>query len=162
VVERSGEGQTPPSNPEIHLRGLLKDFAYPMNLFADRTDFRTQVFRWEIYNRPSLKRWSAGRIVCVGDAVHPVSPYAAYGMGMAIEDGYFLARALAGIDLSNRPAVEAAIARYERERVNFCNHQVEFARKLGNVFHYAPAPLAWLRDQIFDRTGILQKMVEND
>ena len=44
----------------------------------------------------------------------------------------------------------------------YCNHQVEFARKLGNQFHHAPAPVAWLRDQIFDRTGILQRLIEKD
>jgi hypothetical protein len=69
-----------------------------MPRFLEATDFKTQVCRWEVFNRPSMKRWSARRVVCVGDAVHPVSPYAAYGMGMAIEDGYFLARALDGVE----------------------------------------------------------------
>ena len=49
-----------------------------------------------------------------------------------------------------------------RNRVAYCNHQVEFVRKLGNIFHHAPGPLAWIRDQIFDRTGLLQKMIQRD
>ncbi|MCB1361752.1 MAG: FAD-dependent monooxygenase [Rhodobacter sp.] len=165
IVEKSGESApAPPDTPqavEAHLRALLRGFSGPVTRFIDHTDVARQVFRWEIYNRPSLPHYTRGRVACVGDAVHPVSPYAAYGMGMAIEDGYFLARSFEGRDLD--PAVLAAgFARYEAERVAYCNHQVEFARKLGNQFHHAPAPVAWLRDQIFDRTGILQRLIEKD
>ncbi|MBD8893302.1 FAD-dependent oxidoreductase [Roseibium litorale] len=162
IVEKSSADTPSPANPEQHVRQLLAPFSYPMNLFADRTDFSRQMFRWEVYNRPSLSTWSSGRVICLGDAVHPVSPYAAYGMGMAIEDGYFLARALGQTDLSDRASVESAFAAFEAERVAYCNHQVEFARKLGNIFHRMPKPLAWLRDQVFDRTRILQSMVEKD
>ncbi len=44
-------------------------------------------------------------MVCLGDAVHPVSPYAVYGMGMAIEDGFFLAKFIAGKNLGDRAAL---------------------------------------------------------
>lgn len=160
IVEKSSAEAIAPADPEKHVRKLLEPFPYPMNLFPDRTDFSRQIFRWEVYNRPSLTKWSNGRVVCLGDAVHPVSPYAAYGMGMAIEDGYFLARAIGQADLSDRPSVDRAIAAFEADRVTYCNQQVESARKLGNVFHRMPKPLAWLRDQVFDRTGILQSLVE--
>ncbi|CAG8116345.1 unnamed protein product, partial [Penicillium nalgiovense] len=105
--------------------------------------------------RPSMKKWSAGRVVCVGDAVHPVSPYAAYGMGMAIEDGYFLAKALDGVDLRDSLAVSAAFEIYEDQRVDYVNHNMEFARFLGRMFHSVPRPLANIRDLIFDYTPVL-------
>src|SRR3954468_10049501 len=54
------------------------------------------VQRWVLRDRPALKQWSKGRATLVGDAAHPTSPYAAYGAGMSIEDGYFLVRALRG------------------------------------------------------------------
>ncbi|WP_199523185.1 NAD(P)/FAD-dependent oxidoreductase [Pararhodobacter sp. CCB-MM2] len=162
VVEPSSADAVPPEDVEAHLRGLLKGFADPMPRFADHTDFSRQIFRWEIYNRPSLKHWTKGRVACLGDAVHPVSPYAAYGMGMAIEDGYVLARALEGRSLSDGPAVADAFARYEAERVAYVNHNVEFARMLGQRFHNAPAPVAWLRDMVFDHTSVLQRLVEKD
>jgi len=162
IVEPATEGAPVPADIEGHVRGLLRDFADPMPRFPDHTDFSAQIFRWEIYNRPSLAKWTAGRIACVGDAVHPVSPYAAYGMGMAIEDGYFLARALGGCDLSDRAGMAAAFARYESERVDYVNHQVEFARKLGSQFHHASAPVAFIRDLVFDHTPILQKTVTKD
>lgn len=43
--------------------------------FPKEPNFDEQVFAWDIYNRPSLQKWSKGRVVCLGDAVHPVSPY---------------------------------------------------------------------------------------
>lgn len=159
VVEPAREGAPVPVDVEDHVRGLLAEFADPMPRFADHTDFGTQVFRWEIYNRPSLHQWTKGRVACVGDAVHPVSPYAAYGMGMAIEDGYFLARALGGQSLADRGGLAKAFARYEAERVAYVNQQVEFARKLGSQFHHASAPVALLRDLVFDHTSVLQKTV---
>jgi 2-polyprenyl-6-methoxyphenol hydroxylase-like FAD-dependent oxidoreductase len=131
-------------------------------LFLDATNFSTQMFRWEVYNRPSLKQWSSGRIICIGDAVHPVSPYAAYGMGMAIEDGYFLGKFLENCELTDRSQVDIAFRAFEMQRVDYVNHHVEFARKLGKVFHHMPAPLAVLRDLIYDHTPILQKMLAKD
>lgn len=162
VVEKSGEDAVAPTNPEAHLRERLSHFADPLPRFPDQTDFDTQVFRWEIYNRPSLEHWTKGRMAGLGDAVHPVSPYAAYGMGMAIEDGYFLARELGGVDLTDLPAVSQAFARYEKERVAYVTHQVEFARKLGGQFHHAAAPVAWIRDKVFDNTKVLEKLITKD
>jgi hypothetical protein len=49
-------------------------------------------------------------------------------MGMAIEDGYYLARALDGVDLRRFPDVTAGFGIYEGERVAYVNHNMEFAR----------------------------------
>ena len=51
--------------------------------------------RWVLRDRKALKQWSKGRATIIGDAAHPTSLYAAYGAGMATEDGYFLGRRLA-------------------------------------------------------------------
>ena len=159
VVEPSWDGKPVPDDPKAHLTEILTDWAQPMPRFLEATDFNTQVYRWEIFNRPSMKKWSAGRVVCVGDAVHPVSPYAAYGMGMAIEDGYFLAKALDGIDLRDSLAVKAAFEIYEKQRVDYVNHNMEFACFLCKMFHSMPRPLANTRDLIFDYTPILSNFL---
>ncbi|KAJ5896006.1 uncharacterized protein N7473_005405 [Penicillium subrubescens] len=161
VVEPSWDGKPVPEDPKAHLTEILKDWAEPMPRFLEATNFDTQVYRWEIFNRPSMKKWSKGRIVCVGDAVHPVSPYAAYGMGMAIEDGYFLARALDGVDLRDLRAVNAGFEVYEEERVDYVNHNMEFARFLGRMFHSIPRPLATVRDMIFDYTPLLSHFLKD-
>ncbi|KAJ5698640.1 hypothetical protein N7462_000645 [Penicillium macrosclerotiorum] len=155
VVEPSWEGKPLPEDPKAHLQKILENWTEPMPRFLDATNFDEQVYRWEIYNRPSMTKWSSGRIVCVGDAVHPVSPYAAYGMGMAIEDGYYLARSLDGVDLQDIRAVNAGFELYEKQRVDYVNHNMEFARFLGRMFHSLPWPISKLRDMIFDYTPFL-------
>ncbi|THX36091.1 FAD/NAD(P)-binding domain-containing protein [Aureobasidium pullulans] len=162
LVEPSYNGKPLPSDIEAHVRNILGTFADPLPRFADATNFDTQVYRWEVYNRPSLKKWSAGRVVGLGDAVHPVSPYAAYGMGMAIEDGYYLARSLESVDLRDIKAVNAGFEIFEGHRVNYVNHNVEFARFLGKFFHNLPYPLAWVRDLVLDYTPILQWILSKE
>ncbi|THZ64465.1 FAD/NAD(P)-binding domain-containing protein [Aureobasidium pullulans] len=162
LVEPSYDGKPLPSDIEAHVRNILGTFADPLPRFADATNLDTQVYRWEVYNRPSLKKWSAGRVVGLGDAVHPVSPYAAYGMGMAIEDGYYLARSLESVDLRDIKAVNAGFEIFEGHRVNYVNHNVEFARFLGKFFHNLPYPLAWVRDLVLDYTPILQWILSKE
>ncbi len=116
------------------------------------------VQRWVLRDRPALKQWSKGRATLVGDAAHPTSPYAAYGAGMSIEDGYFLGVALRGVDLSDLGAVQRALQSYEDPRKPHTAKQVQMAYVLGKVFHHAPAPLRPIRDFFFDHTPFLQKV----
>ena len=114
------------------------------------------VQRWVLRDRKPLKQWSKGRATIVGDAAHPTSPYAAYGAGMATEDGYFLGRQLADVDLSDYAAIRAALDAFETPRKPHTARQVQQAFILGKVFHHAPAPLRVMRDAILDRTPLLQ------
>jgi 2-polyprenyl-6-methoxyphenol hydroxylase-like FAD-dependent oxidoreductase len=81
-------------------------------------------------------------------------------MGMAIEDGYFIAKFLDGVDLRNQPAISAGFELYEKQRVDYVNHNVEFARFLGRMFHCVPRPFAWIRDWIFDYTPVLSNFLK--
>ena len=78
---------------------------------------------------------------------------------MATEDGYFLGRQLAGVNLSDYAAVRAALDAFETPRKPHTARQVQQAFILGKVFHHAPAPLRPVRDAILDRTPFLQKVV---
>ncbi|KAI9039434.1 FAD-dependent oxidoreductase [Aspergillus affinis] len=160
VVEPSWEDKPLPEDPQAHLSAILRDWSQPLSRLLEATNFDSQVYRWEIYNRPSMKKWSTGRIVGIGDAVHPVSPYAAYGMGMAIEDGYYLAKSLEGVDLRDPRAVTAGFELYEKQRLDYVNHNMEFARFIGRIFHSLPWPLAKLRDLIFDFTPFLSHFLQ--
>jgi 2-polyprenyl-6-methoxyphenol hydroxylase-like FAD-dependent oxidoreductase len=111
-------------------------------------------------DRKPLGHWSKGRATLAGDAAHSTSPYAAYGAGMAIEDGYFLGRRLAGINLTDYPAVRAALDAYEAPRRPHTARQTQQAWILGKTFHHAPAFLRPLRDLILDHTSLLQKTWE--
>jgi 2-polyprenyl-6-methoxyphenol hydroxylase-like FAD-dependent oxidoreductase len=96
------------------------------------------------------------------EAAHPTSPYAAYGAGMSIEDGYFLGRALTGVDLTDLTAVRAALQGYEDPRKPHTARQVQQAWMLGKVVHHVPAPLRPVRDFVFDHTPFLQKVADTN
>lgn len=134
------------------------EFATPLPQLIAATD-PADVQRWVLRDRPALPQWSKGRATLVGDAAHPTSPYAAYGAGMATEDGYFLGRRLAGVDLADHAAVRQALDDFEAPRKPHTAAQVQQAWVLGKVFHHAPAPLRPLRDLVLDHTPMLQKQV---
>lgn len=69
--------------------------------------------KWAILEREPLARWSEGRIVLLGDACHPMTPYMAQGAATAIEDAAILARCL---DSTSGEDVEGAFRRYEAHR----------------------------------------------
>ena len=67
--------------------------------------------KWAILEREPLPTWSQGRVVLLGDACHPMTPYMAQGGATAIEDAAILARCLEGTD-----DYPAAFAVYEGHR----------------------------------------------
>ncbi|MBZ5661020.1 MAG: FAD-dependent monooxygenase [Acidobacteriia bacterium] len=69
--------------------------------------------KWAILEREPLPRWSDGRIVLLGDACHPMTPYMAQGGATAIEDAAILARCLESVDGED---IEGAFRRYEEHR----------------------------------------------
>lgn len=137
---------------------LGREFPAPLPELIAATD-PGNVQRWLLRDRKPLKQWSKGRATLAGDAAHPTSPYAAYGAGMAIEDGYFIGRRLAGVDLRDHHAVRAALRAYETPRKPHSARQSQQAFILGKIFHHAPRPLQVLRDAILDHTPLLQKAV---
>jgi len=70
-----------------------------------------QCFKWGLFDRPPLERWTLGRTTLLGDAGHPMTPFLAQGAAMAIEDGLILARAVAAAD-----DWREALTRYEEAR----------------------------------------------
>jgi 2-polyprenyl-6-methoxyphenol hydroxylase-like FAD-dependent oxidoreductase len=137
---------------------MASGFPAPLPELVAATD-PANVQRWVLRDRKPRKQWSKGRATIVGDAAHPTSPYAAYGAGMATEDGYFLGRRLAGTDLSDYAAVRQALQDFETPRKPHTARQVQQAFVLGKVFHHAPPPLQAVRDTVADHTPLLQKVV---
>jgi 2-polyprenyl-6-methoxyphenol hydroxylase-like FAD-dependent oxidoreductase len=72
-----------------------------------------EVYKWGIYDRDPLSTWSKGRVVLLGDACHPMTPYMASGAAMALEDAVVLARCL---DDEDCDSVESAFRIYEANR----------------------------------------------
>lgn len=72
-----------------------------------------QVHKWAIADRDSMPEWSSGRIVLLGDACHPMTPYMAQGAAQSIEDAVVLARCLQKFGFED---VERAFATYQATR----------------------------------------------
>ncbi len=135
-----------------------RDFAAPLPSLIEQTP-DSHVFHWDIRDRKPLKQWSKGRVTIIGDAAHPTSPYAAYGAGMSIEDGYFLAAELEQVDLTRSDAVRGALQAFEDRRKKHTASVSQQAYYTGFMFHRLPAPLRPLRDLIYDHTPLLQKVI---
>jgi 2-polyprenyl-6-methoxyphenol hydroxylase-like FAD-dependent oxidoreductase len=146
-----------PADLKATAAGLAGGFPAPLPGLIAATQPQ-DVQRWVLRDRKPLKQWSKGRGTLVGDAAHPTSPYAAYGAGMSIEDGYFLGRALRGVDLSDLGAVQAALKSYEDPRKPHTAQQVAMAWMNGKIFHHTPRLLQPVRDLVFDHTPFLQKV----
>jgi 6-hydroxynicotinate 3-monooxygenase len=71
------------------------------------------VHKWALVERDPLQHWGEDRIVLLGDACHPMTPYMAQGAAMAVEDAAVLSRCFQGIETD---CVPAALRRYESTR----------------------------------------------
>jgi salicylate hydroxylase/6-hydroxynicotinate 3-monooxygenase len=69
--------------------------------------------KWAILEREPLPKWSQGRVVLIGDACHPMTPYMAQGAATSIEDAAVLARCLKDVPVDG---IEAAFKRFEAHR----------------------------------------------
>jgi salicylate hydroxylase len=95
------------------------------------------VFRWALYDRAPMARWSVGAATLLGDAAHPTPPFLAQGAAMAIEDAMVLARCL-----STGDPVEASLRRYELARRARTAKAQGWSRRNGVLFHLPGAAAA--------------------
>ncbi|MCT7657851.1 FAD-dependent oxidoreductase [Mycobacterium deserti] len=141
-----------------HLERILAGWVSPLPelLAATATE---RILRREIVDRPRLRRWSHGRATVLGDAAHPTSPYAAYGAGMAVEDGFYLDRHLSGRDLTDSEQVRGAFAAFEKQREARTARTASFARTLGRVYHSSNTVWQRTRDFALDHTSIPRRLL---
>ncbi len=86
--------------------------------------------RWPMYDREPIGDWVKGRIALLGDAAHPMFQYIAQGACQAVEDGFSLARHVAG---TSDPA--QALAAYRDARYLRTARVQLTARAMGAFFH---------------------------
>lgn len=158
MVEPCREHQPEPPDPMGYIKDKVSNFEQPVGKILNATE-DDHFFRWVIKYRQPLPQWSQGRLTIMGDAAHPTSPYAAYGAGMAIEDGFFLGRYLRGRDLSDAASLHEGLKKYDDERLSYCNDATAFARTLGRVFHNTPRPVRMLRDFMLNNTKLMEKNI---
>jgi 2-polyprenyl-6-methoxyphenol hydroxylase-like FAD-dependent oxidoreductase len=107
------------------LRDLHQDDPYPVPQIIDGHD--GDLGAYPIYDLSGVPRWSRGRVVAVGDAVHATSPSAGQGASLALEDAQALALCLRG-----EADHEDAFARYQAMRQPRADKVVDYARKINS------------------------------
>ena len=101
---------------------------------------------WSLYRLAPLRRFSAGRIVLLGDAAHPVLPYLAQGAALAIEDAVTLAACIAACP-GDPPF---AFRRHENLRRPRVARVQRLSRRFGWLYHLR-GPLRPARNLILER-----------
>ncbi len=91
------------------LLDLHGDWAHPVPRLIETAE---EIEVIAIHDVPSLPRWSAGRVILIGDAAHAVAPHSGQGASMALEDAMILAKMLR--DAGGN--VKETFAEFERER----------------------------------------------
>jgi salicylate hydroxylase len=99
-------------------------------------------YKWALYDRDPIPRWTRGRATVLGDAAHPMLPYLGQGACQAMEDGCVLAAALASMP----DDLPGALALYERARLPRASRVVLTARERGVDNHLVSPLAAWKRD----------------
>jgi 2-polyprenyl-6-methoxyphenol hydroxylase-like FAD-dependent oxidoreductase len=85
--------------------------------------------------------------VLVGDAAHPTTPNLGQGANMAIDDAIVLARALRDAD-----SLAAALARYQRERLERTRLIVKRSWSFGRPFRWKSRLAVKLRETMLRHT----------
>jgi salicylate hydroxylase len=88
-------------------------------------------YKWALMVREPMTRWSSGNATLLGDACHPTLPFLAQGAGMAIEDGYLIARCLERY----KDDLPHALARYEELRLDRTARVVRGSAANATRFH---------------------------
>jgi salicylate hydroxylase len=99
--------------------------------------------RWALHDHAPLERWSAGRVVLIGDAAHAMLPHQGQGANQTIEDAIALAEVLATADADDIPA---ALARYEALRAPRTRRVQRWSRLVADWMHLPDGPAAARRD----------------
>ncbi|QQS14575.1 MAG: FAD-dependent monooxygenase [Rhodospirillales bacterium] len=110
-----------------------------------------QTFRWALFDRDPLPRWTAGRATLLGDSCHAMLPFMAQGAAQSIEDGATLAACLRGA--ADDGDVAGALARYEALRKPRATRLQEMSRANKIRFHLADGPEREKRDAQMAQAG---------
>lgn len=102
-----------------------------------------ETYRWALYDREPLPRWSMGRVTLLGDAAHPMLPFLAQGACQAIEDAATLARLLRDTEPS---AVPERLARYETLRKPRATQMQQGSFENATTYHLPDGPAQEARD----------------
>ena len=101
-----------------------------------------ETYKWALFDRTPLPRWSVGRVTLLGDACHPMLPFMGQGAAQAVED----AASLKGCLLRFPADVPAALRLYERVRLPRASRLQGMSEINKTRFHIPDGPAQRERD----------------
>jgi salicylate hydroxylase len=113
------------------LKVLAAEYAGWDRPVQETIDSLDETFRWGIYDRAPLSRWSTGRITLLGDAAHPMVPHVGQGAGQAIEDEFTLSVLLGG---ATTGTIADRLKLYEALRLERTSRVQALARTAGKFY----------------------------
>jgi salicylate hydroxylase len=114
---------------------LLRDFSGWHPTVRAVVEAIDEPYRWALFVRKPLPKWSEGHVTLLGDACHPMLPFMAQGAVMAIEDASVLANCLA----AGHDDIPAALKRYQGLRLARTARVQAGAKAQGALFHLSGA-----------------------
>jgi salicylate hydroxylase len=100
-----------------------------------------ETYKWALFDRAPLPRWSLGRVTLLGDACHPMLPFMGQGAAQAIEDAATLTACLNKLD-----DVPTALKRYETLRLPRASRLQSMSQTNKTRFHLPDGPEQEQRD----------------
>lgn len=115
-----------------------------------------RIYKWALFDRQPLPKWSDGNVVLLGDSAHPMLPFLAQGGAMAIEDSWVLANCFSAND-----SIEKSLTNFYRKRIKRTKMIQQISRENGILFHQSPfikrlimhSPI-WIAGKLFPRIGV--------
>jgi 2-polyprenyl-6-methoxyphenol hydroxylase-like FAD-dependent oxidoreductase len=139
--ERSLDGE------KAELLRRFRGWHAPIEALIEATP-ATDILRHDIYDRPPLRSWGAGRVTLLGDAAHPMTPNLGQGACQAIEDAVVLMKQVsAGAGVAN------ALRAYEAKRIERTARIVVQSWRIGAVGQWHNALGVAVRDMLIKSLG---------
>jgi salicylate hydroxylase len=86
------------------------------------------LYKWPLFDRDPISRWTFGRVTLLGDAAHPMLPFLGIGASMALEDSVVLGRAV-----TEAATLEEGLVRYEQARADRAAEVILTSRRQGEA-----------------------------
>ena len=124
----------------------------------------TSLIRTPIFDRNPVRKWGAGSMTLLGDAVHPITPNLGQGACLAIEDAAILARCLekyASVANDSASSITVALRKFEMLRFARTATIARCSRMYGTVGQWENSWAVGLRRLALSSvpTGLTQRLM---
>ncbi len=146
---QNGRRWDAPTNPENVSQNFIREFASWHQGIRDVMRAGRPWTPWRLFEMKKCRFHVEDRVVLIGDAAHAMTPYAAQGAAMAIEDGFTLAEALT-IDAATWPSALDEFSKVRTKRI------AAVARRgaLNHLAYHAKGPIALARNIVLRKRPV--------